>query len=296
MIDINILNSPVEQVNFKDHTFLLKRDDLLHSDFTGNKARKFHYFLQNDFPQISTLISHGSNQSNAMYSLSVLCKLKNWKFIYYTHHIPSFLEQNPNGNYKYSLANGMDIRSFKENQTIEDITYNSKNTILIKEGGAIQEASYGIKQLANEIDEYRVKNNIKNLKVFLPSGTGTTAHFLQKYLDIEVLTTPCVGNSDYLQKQFQELSSNTKDYPTIIESKKKYHFGKLYRSNYLLYKELLEETNIEFDLLYDPIGMETFLNYIKNKNNIFLYIHQGGIKGNITMIQRYKHKYNDLDS
>ena len=71
-----LINSPVEQITFKNHNFYIKRDDLLHTDFSGNKARKFYYFFENNFPNITKVISHGSNQSNAMYSLSVLCKLK----------------------------------------------------------------------------------------------------------------------------------------------------------------------------------------------------------------------------
>ena len=92
---INIINSPIEKIIFNDKQFLVKRDDLLHPEFSGNKARKFYYFFKNDFPEVTTLISHGSNQSNAMYSLSSLAKLKGWKFIYYTNHIPSFLESKP---------------------------------------------------------------------------------------------------------------------------------------------------------------------------------------------------------
>ncbi|RLA80721.1 MAG: 1-aminocyclopropane-1-carboxylate deaminase, partial [Epsilonproteobacteria bacterium] len=46
----NIINSPIESIQFQNQSFLIKRDDLLHKDFTGNKARKFYYFFKNDFP------------------------------------------------------------------------------------------------------------------------------------------------------------------------------------------------------------------------------------------------------
>jgi 1-aminocyclopropane-1-carboxylate deaminase/D-cysteine desulfhydrase-like pyridoxal-dependent ACC family enzyme len=288
----NIQNSPTQQIHFKGYDFLIKRDDLLHEDFSGNKARKFYYYFKNDFRNITTLISHGSNQSNAMYSLSQLCKLKGWKFIYYTHHIPSYLKENPQGNYRYALENGMQIRLF-DDETIDDILYDKTNTLLIKEGGAVQEASFGIELLANEIKTYQDENSIDNLKIFLPSGTGTTALFLQKYLDIEVLTVPCVGDSEYLKKQFFELEPNGQLHPTILKPSRKFHFGKLYKENYIIWKELQEETNIEFDLLYDPIGWNTLLNNIDKSYN-YIYIHQGGIKGNETMIQRYKYKYKDI--
>ena len=106
----NILNSPTQLITFNNQNFYIKRDDLLHPDFTGNKARKFYYFFKNDFPNIKKVISHGSNQSNAMYSLSVLCKLKGREFEYYTNHLPSFLKENPQGNYNYALKNGMNLK------------------------------------------------------------------------------------------------------------------------------------------------------------------------------------------
>lgn len=290
----NITNSPIEKITFNDTTFLIKRDDLLHKEFSGNKARKFYYYFKNNFPNIDTIISHGSNQSNAMYSLSVLAKLKDWNFIYYVDHIPSYLKENPQGNYKYALENGMQI-IIDENFDYSKLKIHNSQ-LFISEGGAVKEAQVGLEILANEITQYQIKHNIQNLKVFLPSGTGTTALFLQKFLECEVVTCPCVGDSEYLKKQFLEFQSDEKLHPTIIEPPKKYHFGKLYKENYLLWKKLKEKTNIEFDLLYDPIGWNTLLHSTVNniQNSTLLYIHQGGLKGNETMIPRYLHKYKEL--
>ncbi len=293
-IMIKLHNSPIQNITFQNQSFLIKRDDLLDAEFSGNKARKFHYFLVNEFPDIDTVISYGSNQSNAMYSLSVLCKLKKWNFIYYVDHIPTFLKENPDGNYKYALENGMHLKTFENNQTIADIEYDTGNTLFINEGGANKESQYGIEILANEIILYKDENKIKNLKIFLPGGTGTTTLFLQKYINDEVITTPCVGDEEYLKKQFLELESDVSIHPTIIPNDKKYHFGKLYKENYLLWKKLKEKTNIEFDLLYDPIGMKIFLELKKENDFKYIYIHQGGIKGNETMIKRYKFKFKDI--
>ncbi len=270
---------------------MIKRDDLLHQDFNGNKARKFYHFLETDLSKIDTIVSYGSNQSNAMYSLSVLAKLNNINFIYYTNHIPSFLIKEPIGNYKEALENGMQVIVGEYDKYNIDIQ-NLKTTLLIQEGGAIQEASFGIKLLADEIATYIEENHLDNIKIFLPSGTGTTALYLQKYLKNEVLTCACVGGDDYLKKQFLELESDEDNYPTILKKEKKFHFGKLYRSNYDIWLELIKEINIEFDMLYDPIGWQTlFYNQDKYDLNNILYVHQGGVKGNITMIQRYERKF-----
>ena len=282
-------NSRVDHISFKQRDFFIKRDDLLNKDFSGNKARKFDYFLENSFKNIDTIVSFGSNQSNAMYSLSVLAKLKDWKFKYFTNHLPSYLKENPSGNYKYAIHNNMEL-IVNEKFTLNNYQAKS-NELLIQEGGAIFEASFGIKKLADEISVWKIQNKIKRLKIFLPSGTGTTALYLQKFLDDEVLTCPCVGGSDYLMEQFKDLEPNQKIFPIILEPSKKYHFGKLYVENYNTWKELKENTHIEFDLLYDPIGWNTLIGNIEYFDGYeILYIHQGGLIGNETMIPRYERK------
>ncbi len=284
------LNTPIQKSHFCDFDFYIKRDDLINEDFSGNKARKFYYYLVNDFPNVKKLVSYGSNQSNAMYSMSVLAKMRGWEFEYYCDHISSYLKENPNGNYKGALENGANIidlqglpRPFLE--TKDDILY-------IPEGGYIQEANFGIKLLADEITEWIKLQNGNNFKIFLPSGTGTTALFLQQYLNYPVYTCACVGDEDYLRSEFLGLESDEKLHPKILKTTKKYHFGKLYKNLYLLWLELHSKTMIEYDILYDPIGIETMINNrdVFGDSNV-IYIHQGGLKGNITMLERYRRKY-----
>jgi 1-aminocyclopropane-1-carboxylate deaminase len=287
---MNYTNSPIQKITFNNQEIFIKRDDLLHKDFSGNKARKFYYFLENDFKNITKVVSHGSSQSNAMYSLSVLCKLRNWDFDYYVDHIAEYIKLNPIGNYKEALKNGMNII---ENKLDDEILKNiDKNSLFIPEGGALKEAQFGIKILADEIIKWASDKNIKDLKIFLPSGTGTTALYLQKYLPFEVITCACVGDEEYLQKQFEQLEEQ--NHPQILSLDKKYHFGKLYKEFYEIYKELKEQTNIEFDLLYDSKGWLCVNKHFKTCKNSILYIHQGGIIGNISMLQRYKYKYDNI--
>jgi len=302
---MNYINSPTQKIKFNKFELFVKRDDLLDKHFSGNKARKFYYFLQNDFPNVKKIISYGSAQANSLYSLSVLSKLKNLSLEFYVKHINSYLKENPHGNYKMALENKAmivekdeeDLNSYiKQNLVNEEVLY-------IEEGGRIKEAEFGIKILAQEVLTWAKEQNIENLKVFLPSGTGTTALFLQKHLPFEVLTVSCVGGSEYLKKQFFSLQEDEKLHPTILQTEKKYHFGKLYKEFYEMHKQLLEETNIEFDLLYDSLGFITLNNYLLNyqptnlptyqPTNLptILYIHQGGVLGNESMLPRYSRKF-----
>jgi len=282
-----MFNSPIEKYIFEGHAFYLKRDDLLHPDFSGNKARKLHYFLQNDFPDITKLVSYGSAQSNAMFSLSVLAKMRGWRFEYIVDHIADYLKENPHGNYAGALDNGMQILVGHDVPSSMD-----KNTLFIEEGGRQEEAEFGIKILANEIIEWQREKGLKELNIFLPSGTGTTALYLQKHLPQNVVyTTACVGDSDYLKKQFLVLEAEENYHPSILSLDKKHHFGKLYRENYKIWLKLQQQTGVVFDLLYDPLGWRTLLAHPEVFSKPTLYIHQGGVLGNESMLPRYKRKY-----
>lgn len=306
MPTIQLTESPIETCQFRGHTFFIKRDDLLHATFSGNKARKFYYFLKNDFDGINQLISYGSPQANSLYSFSALAKLKNWHFEFFVDHIPSYLKDNPRGNYRAALENGaklIEVSHKLAGRSIEsylqsEILPNYTNAVFVPEGGRCQKAAYGVNLLADEIAAWAKENKFVNLNVALPSGTGTTALFLQKrfaqlHLPFKVLTCACVGGTEYLKQQFLELSSDEIFQPTIMEAKRKYHFGKLYDEFYEIWQALRKETNIEFELLYDPLGWITLIDYLNNTpedSAPVIYIHQGGILGNETMQPRYERR------
>jgi len=285
--------TPLEFYTFRKINIFIKRDDLISEDFSGNKARKFEYFLSKNFPNINRIVSYGSNQSNAMYSLSVLAKIKKWEFVYFCDHIPTFLKQNPVGNYKYALQNGMKI--FVTDTKSEDThILKNKNTLIVEEGGRQRESEFGLKKLALELKNDIVKHNISNPYIFLPSGTGITALYLQKHLPFNVYTCSTVGSDDYLREQWKMIEEKSEISPIILNSKKKYHYGKLYLEAYKIWHELKDKTGLEFDLLYDPIGWIKFLENIDKLEGTPIYLHQGGLKGNESMKARYERKYDKI--
>ena len=320
-----LTNSPTDTMYFAGRQIHIKRDDLLHADFSGNKARKFYHFLVNDFPDVSHVVGSGSAQANSLYSLSVLAKIKGWKLDYYVSHIADYLKQQQRlpseirSNYSEAIKNGANVieidwssNLFNACQHLDDAIkvlkqdYLEKNnaleTLFIPEGGRCEYAKTGIYELGKEIINWAVIQNINKLSIFLPSGTGTTALYLQEYfvkqaqkntLDIEVLTCSTVGGDAYLISQFDELSLNTLHHPQILNDGKKYHFGKLYLSLFHLWQQVLDSSGIEFDLLYDPIGLNVLKHTIESgelKDREILYIHQGGLLGNATMLPRYQRK------
>ena len=215
--------------------------------------------------------------------------MRGWEFEYYVDHIAEYLKENPHGNYKAALANGMII---KEESVANKEDSESSSVLFIEEGGRQKEAEYGIKILAAEIMEWQKAQGIEKLNIFLPSGTGSTALFLQKHLPSNnVYTTPCVGDAEYLKKQFIELEAEEEYHPTILTLEKKHHFGKLYKDNYKIWLKLQQQTGVEFDLLYDPLGWRVLLAHSEVFKTPTLYIHQGGVLGNESMLPRYQRKF-----
>lgn len=284
-------SSLFQKISFDDKDFIIMRDDLNHPIFSGNKARKLAYILNNPnkYSHIKTIISFGGNQSNFMLALSQLAKIKNCDFHYWIKPLPKFLKKNKNGNLKLALENGMQL--FETNETlnlenIQKIYQLDESVYFFDQGGRNPLAEEGISECAQEIKKYCQNNAIQNYSVIVASGTGTTALYLEKYLPNKIYTVPCVGSSQYLKQQFEYIDKNLK-FPKVIEPKFEATFGNLSLENYRIFQRLLQQTNIEFDLLYDPIAWRVLLENYNKLPKPIIYIHCGGTSGNITMINRY---------
>jgi 1-aminocyclopropane-1-carboxylate deaminase/D-cysteine desulfhydrase-like pyridoxal-dependent ACC family enzyme len=314
---VRLGNTPVTQHQFEGVTFYLKRDDLLHPQFSGNKARKLLSLIERPPEGIDTLIGFGSPQANSLYSLAALAHIQGWRLDFYVDHIADFLTSNPTGNFARATQLGANIievpnewRECGQNteQSVKSNLSLSDNQLFVEEGGRMPIAEYGLKALALEIVEWAQKSlqggttkrespyNCDSLVVALPAGTGTTALYLHKHLcghGIEVITTPCVGGSEYLQAQFKQLSDDS-SIPTIWSSAKKHHFGKLYREDYEIWLALMAQCGVEFELLYDPLMWRVLLEKRGELHGkTLLYLHQGGLIGNESMLPRYQRKYPD---
>lgn len=295
---MKLANTPITQHQFDDIPFFLKRDDQLHTHFSGNKARKFMAVLEQDYPSTRTLISYGSAQANSLYSLAALASIKGWTLEFYVDHLPQWLIDRPMGNYRGALELGAKVIATSEyhlhpKDFIEQMRQPDSSCLVIEEGGRSTLARSGIEQLAREILSWTRFEPHNQFVVALPAGTGTTALYLHKFLkphSIPVITCPCVGGKEYLIKQFEQLGES--DFPHILELDHKHHFGKLYRQDYLIWKQLLEDTSIEFDLLYDPMMWQCLQSWYKeNQDKTIIYVHQGGLLGNESMLPRYERKY-----
>ena len=297
--------TPFQNISFDDKQFVVMRDDLSHPIFSGNKARKLAYILNSPkkYSHIEKIVSFGGNQSNFMLALSQLAKMMNWKFEYWVKPLPKFLKQNPSGNFQLAIENGMQLFETSQSLNLENIKKEysplidsrSKSRMTVyffDQGGRNQGAEIGIKKCAFEIEKYCKTRTIDNYSVVIASGTGTTALYLEKYLPNKVYTIACVGDDGYLLKQMNSVDANSNKPKTLAKDFES-NFGQLDIANYGIYKRLLTETNIEFDLLYDPIAWRVLLKNYADLPKPIIYIHCGGASGNISMLNRYKRMLRD---
>ena len=164
------------------------------------------------------------------------------------------------------------------------------DSLFINEGVWQPQAEAGFISQARQIERWADAEG-KTVDIFLPSGTGTSAAFLAKHVKFDVFTCPCVGDADYLKSEIEALTPNSK--VRILPPPKKYHFGDLKLELYQIWREVCEQTGIEFELIYDPVGFLTMTSNLGVFKNEILYIHQGGALGNISQKLRYERKFKE---
>ena len=208
----------------------------------------------------------------------------------------------------------------------------------IPQGGAADMARGGVEILAEEI--YGFCTQLENsdtsvgcdgssngeerkspIAIIVPSGTGTTAYYLncalQKLLksdncdpdDITVVAVPNVGDTGYLHRQMANLqkhdaNEDVTSLPTILEPKmkldgtrKKYiNFGKPEPFILKMWLELQEEHDLYVDLLYGAPTFHMVMPYLTTegesvfKGKRVMYYHSGGLEGVSSQLNRYKQR------
>jgi len=279
-------SSLISKITLEGREFFVKRDDLFDIYLSGNKYRKLHTLLNTPKENLQTIISYGGTQSNAMLSIAAMCKIKGWEFIYYSKPLNTVMKEQEYGNFFDALSLGMkhfEVENTLYKEFIAGLRVTlSEKSFLIDQGGADKSAQDGMKVLADEIREHALDIDA----ICTPSGTGTTALYLAQELpEYTVYTVACVGDTKYLKEQMLALSPLPKNL-VILEPKKKYHFAKPY-PEFLEIQTKLKANGIEFDLLYAPLMWQTLLHSTKDK---ILYVHSGGVRGNLSMYKRYEKK------
>ncbi|WP_457598486.1 pyridoxal-phosphate dependent enzyme [Hydrogenimonas sp.] len=297
--DLSFSASPVEPFRWRGLDLFVKRDDLIDPRFSGNKFRKLYTLFKLPNERYRSVVSYGGAQSNAMLSIAYLAAMKGWHFRYYVKEVPKWLKERPVGNLARALELGMQLHEIPHGafyDTVERVRASLESAeLFIPQGGADPVAAEGVAKLAEEIVAWARRTGVERFSVALPSGTGTTALFLAKSLPetVTVATTPVVGDEETLLRQWAKLAPEGGPLPKILHSFGKHPFAKPHPAFLKVYREL-KEGGIEFDLIYAPKMWIELGRAAASLPGPILYIHSGGVSGNLSQLQNYRFRGIDV--
>ena len=287
------IDSPIQEIQHdllqsKGILLLIKRDDLIHPQVSGNKWRKLKYnLLAAKKEQQNTLLTFGGAFSNHIYATAAAGKVFGFKTI---GLIRGERIEPLNPTLAYAEEVGMELHfiSRSDYRKKEEIVYqqqvraNFGNFYLIPEGGTNERAIKGCSELVEE-----VTSQLTALPDYwcASCGTGGTLSGIIKGLDgrQKVLGFSAL-KGNFHQKDIEELLGEKKYNNWQINTQ--YHFG-----GYAKFKPTLidfintfkKENNIQLEPVYTGKLFYGIYDLIKNdyfpKGSSILAVHTGGLQG-----------------
>lgn len=287
------LPSPVQEVTLpilreKGIHLLVKRDDLIHPEVSGNKYRKLKYNLLEALRlNASPLITFGGAFSNHLYATAAACHLLNLPAVGFVRG-----EDDPNNpTLRFCREKGMELhflsrQSYRLKQLapeVEAFLRQHPSHFLIPEGGTNRLALLGVKEVWDEL-----AGQLSHLPdvVVLSAGTGgTAAGLLASTLDdVKLLVIPAL-KSHHFSDEIRNLAGITEG-EGRFDIFGEYSFGGYGKWDHSLLEfmdEFTRSTAIPLDPIYTAKAMYGLLNLVRQDHfapgTTLLFLHTGGLQG-----------------
>jgi 1-aminocyclopropane-1-carboxylate deaminase/D-cysteine desulfhydrase-like pyridoxal-dependent ACC family enzyme len=265
----------------------MKRDDLLHPVISGNKWRKLKYILDHALSLHSdTIISMGGAYSNHLHALAYIGQLLDLQTVGMIRgERPEWLNPTLTDLLKW----GMELRFVSRTQYRELRAYKSWHEFpglkpkeyWLPEGGAVQLALNGVKQLVEEIElDYDL--------ICVPCGTGTTLAGIIEAMPQQVtaLGFAALKGSGFLAQDVSNLLPDSRTPPGQWRINTDYHFGGFGKTSFELLsfiETFTKTTGITLEPIYTGKMMYGVydlirLGYIIAGQRVVV-VHTGGLQG-----------------
>ncbi len=285
---------------------LLKRDDQIHPEISGNKWRKLKLNIERfSKGKYDKILTFGGAYSNHIAATAATGKL---------FSIPTIgiirgdeLNINSNETLKTANENGMELffvpRSTYsqryERYYHEELRRKHGNVLIIEEGGANYYGMLGCAEINREIDfepDYFIS----------ASGTGTTAAgLLYGSSKAKIISVPVLKNAGFIRDEIEKLikfggMSGTvlNDYMSRLLLDNEYHFGGYGKFNSELIDFINESYklhNVPFDQIYTSKMFYTLKERIKSgqieKGSSVIALHTGGLQGLSSIKEKLEFKF-----
>ena len=292
MLPYNI-PSPLEYVNHpafreKNIRVLVKRDDLIHPEISGNKYRKLKYnlrfILENN---IQDVITFGGAFSNHVHATAALCQAYG---IRSAAIIRGEETSKSNPTLQFCVEKGMklyfvsrtDYREKHDSPAIRQILDEFPDAFIIPEGGSNSFALQGVSEIWTELS---AQMSILPDFLFASAGTGSTLAGLLTELPAKSRILGFTSlKADYLKEEIIALSGNkNSDRFTFFTD---YHFGGYAKTNRTLMdfiQSFENETGIPVDPVYNGKALFGFFDLMQkdyfSPGSMIVWLHTGGLQG-----------------
>ena len=286
------LPSPITMLDFFEDqkiTVLMKREDLIHHQISGNKYRKLKYnLLETKDLHIKTIVTKGgvfSNHIHATAAVGNFFKINTIGIIRGEKVENKTLDFAKKNGMKLFFCNRTDYRSIGEDNFQDFLPEKINNGLFIPEGGTNKLAIKGVTEMVAEI-----KAQMEIMPDFICSacGTGGTLTGIieglageQKVLGFSVLKGDFMEN-EIKQNQLQYTDYQYNNWEIIND----YHLGGYAKTNQKLF-DFIQDFELKYNILLDPIYTSKMMyglfdliqkNYFPEGSTI-LAIHTGGLQG-----------------
>lgn len=295
-----IIDWPIAKSNHIE--VVMKREDLLHPEISGNKFRKLKYnLLKAKADGCETLLTYGGAFSNHIAATAVAGVMFGFKTIgvirgdEFGFNLTQTLIQNPTLNLahqngmQFKFVSRTDYRLKKSPLFIANLHDEFGDFYEIPEGGTNHLAIKGCEEIL------KLEDNAFDY-ICLAVGTGGTISGIinasknhQKVLGFPAL------KGDFLTNDIKKMIEPKTNWRLITD----YNFGgyaKVSKELITFINQFKKETNIALDAVYTGKMMFGLADLIRKgffeKGSKILVIHTGGLQGNIGMNLLLRKKYN----
>lgn len=289
------IHSPIQQITFNvpnGMELYIKRDDLIDPLISGNKWRKLKYTLHRaQTENKKKLVSFGGAYSNhllALASASAKFKFESIAFVRGDE-----IQQKESEMLIIARLLGMQIikvsrEDYKNKQALFDQYFATDiDAFFIDEGGLSEEGSKGCEDIIDELDQ-------EYSDIFLAAGTGcTTAGIInaisRRNLSTHVHSVIVHKGTDEVKENINKLTLSLPDTRySLLDTNERY--GKHTPELLKFCIEFQRNTGIMLDPIYTGKAMMKcyeWMNKNKGKSAKIVFIHTGGLMGNIGKLDAF---------
>lgn len=279
------LPSPIEAFGLHPSgvELYVKREDLIHSAFGGNKWRKLKYnLLEFQSGGYSHLVTFGGPFSNHIAAVAQACRVEKIPCVglirgtYVDEENPTLIAARQAGMHLIHITK----EAYKQKEgsaEVRQILSELSRPFVVPEGGGNALGLKGCAEISDEIDAHGIAFDA----VVVPAGTGTTAAGIIAASETETFVVNVLKNPSLVDVLTAQVPSD-KRWQVVSD----YHFGGFAKVNQVLV-DFINACSVEYGFLLDPIyngkGFYAVLDMMGRgrfpQGAKVLYILTGGLQG-----------------